>query len=309
MESISIPRADPADIAHDFFPFLRVYKDGRVDKFLHTPLVPPSDDPNTTGALSKDVFISPENKVGARLFLPKTVKPDERLPVLVYFHGGAFVIESAFSAQYTAYLNSVVAEANVIAVSVEYRLAPEHKVPACYEDSWAVTKWVESHSGKQGPDPWLNDHADFGRVFFAGDSAGANIAHNMAVRASNAEEGGIKPLGLILAHPFFGNGKPDKLWQFICSDFNGWEDLRLNPMAHPNVLAGLVCKKVLIVLGETDFIRDRGVLYHEALKKSGWNGELEVVDFEKEGHVFHLLNQACENAGILMKKVVSFLSV
>lgn len=247
--------------------------------------------------------------MGARIFLPKTVKPDERLPLLVYYHGGAFSIESAFSSIYSNYLSSVVAEANVIAVSVEYRLAPQHPIPACYDDSWEVTRWVGSHANRQGPEPWLNNHANFDKVFFAGDSAGANIAHNMATKvtvADGPENGVIKPLGMILAHPFFGNWKVDKLWEYICSDFKGWEDPRMNPMAHPNIMAGLICKKILIITGERDFLKQRGVLYYEALKKSGWSGEVEMVDFEGEGHVFHLLDPTCEKARTLMKLVVSF---
>ncbi|KAL3515259.1 hypothetical protein ACH5RR_022161 [Cinchona calisaya] len=310
-----IPYADPAEIAHNFVPFFRVYKDGRVEKFQQAPPVPPSETsseyPTTTTTIvrSKDIIVSPETQVGARIFLPKTVKPDETLPVLIYFHGGAFVIESAFSIVYHNYLSSIVAEANVIAISVEYRLAPEHRIPACYHDSWAVTKWVASHLNRQGTEPWLNNHADFSRMFLAGDSAGANIAHYMTVKAGQDGLGeGVKLVGLILMHPYFGKGGVEKLWEFITEDFNGWDDPRLNPMAHPNTcLAGLVCEKIMLVTSETDFIRDRSLVYYEALKKSGWGGELKFVDIEKDGHVFHILNPSSDNAGILMKRLVSFL--
>ena len=306
-----IPHADPALIAQDFVPFFRVYKDGRVEKFLQAPFVPPSDsdDPQSTGGVrSKDVIISPETQVGARLYLPATVKPDEKLPVLIYIHGGAFVIGSAFSVVYHNYLTSVAAEANVVAVSIEYRLAPEHPIPACFDDSWAVTKWVASHANRQGPEPWFNNHADFSRVFLAGDSAGGNIAHYMAVKASREGLGdGVKLVGLILAHPYFGKGGREELWEYITSDFKGWDDPRLNPMASPELLSGLVCGKILLFTSETDPLRDRSLRYCEAIKMSGWSGELEVVDVEKEGHTFHILNPSGDNAGILMKRLVSFL--
>ncbi|XP_027112457.1 2-hydroxyisoflavanone dehydratase-like [Coffea arabica] len=309
--SIQIP--DAPDVLHSFLPLFRVFKDGRVERFSQTPFTPPSDseDPNavTGGVRSKGIVISPENKVGARLFLPKTIKPDEKRPLLIYIHGGAFAIESAFSIQYHNYVSSLVAEANIIAVSVEYRLAPEHPVPACYDDSWAVINWVTAHAkDRQGPDLWINNHADFTKVFFSGDSAGGNIAHNMAVRAGQDGLGdGVKLEGVILMHPFFGDGKPNKLWELICSDFKGWEDPRLNPMAHPGSLSSLVCGKILICISEKDIIRESGQLYYEALKKSGWKGELDLVDIEEEGHVFHLLNPDCHRAGVLMRRVVSFL--
>ncbi|KAF4373460.1 hypothetical protein F8388_025154 [Cannabis sativa] len=67
--------------------------------------------------------------IGARLFLPllpTNTNNNKKLPILVYFHGGGFCFESAFSADHHQFLNSLVSEAKIIAVSVEYRLAPEH---------------------------------------------------------------------------------------------------------------------------------------------------------------------------------------
>lgn len=85
----SYPVADSPEVLHNFLPFFLIFKDGRVEKFLQTPFIPPSDDPNAISGdvRSKDVIISPETKVGARLFLPKTIKADEKqkLPLLIYF--------------------------------------------------------------------------------------------------------------------------------------------------------------------------------------------------------------------------------
>ena len=75
-------------------------------------------------------------------------------------------------------------EANVVVISVDYRLAPEHALPGAYEDSWAAMQWISAHSNGQGPEPWLNQYADFRRIFMAGESAGVNIAHYVAVQAS-----------------------------------------------------------------------------------------------------------------------------
>ncbi|KAG6653113.1 hypothetical protein CIPAW_05G052700 [Carya illinoinensis] len=171
-----------SEIAHDHSPFLKIYKDGRIERFIGTEVVSPSLDPQT-GVESKDVVISPETGVAVRIYIPKaTIQTQKKLPVLVYFHGGGFCVETAFSPQYHRYLNSVVSEASVVAVSVDYRRAPEHPLPVAYDDSWAVLKWVESHADEKGPDEWLKSHADFERVFLAGDSAGANIAHHMGLR-------------------------------------------------------------------------------------------------------------------------------
>ncbi|TXG64353.1 hypothetical protein EZV62_011347 [Acer yangbiense] len=79
-------------------------------------------------------------------------------------------------------------EAKIIAVSVDYRLAPENPVPAAYEDSWTTLKWVASHFNGKGSEDWLNRHADFQRVFLSGDSAGANIANRMAIKHGHEEK-------------------------------------------------------------------------------------------------------------------------
>ncbi|TKY51231.1 Carboxylesterase 1 [Spatholobus suberectus] len=90
-----------------------------------------------------------------------------------------------------------------VVVSVEYRLAPEHRLPAAYEDSVEALHWIRASS-----DPWLR-HADYSRCYVMGDSAGGNIAYNAGLRAA-AEVDRIKPLkiqGLVLIQPFFGGTK------------------------------------------------------------------------------------------------------
>ncbi|CAK9159414.1 unnamed protein product [Ilex paraguariensis] len=295
------------EVVHEFPRLFRIYKDGRIEKLSVTDFVPPSDDLKTS-VRSKDVVISPEPTVSARLFLPRTTNPDQKLPLLIYIHGGAFSIQSPFSSVYHKYVSSLVELANVIAVSIDYRLAPEHSIPACYDDSWAVMEWVALHAnGGQGPEPWLNDHADFRRVFLAGDSAGANIAHEMLVRASNADQVFDKMIvGMVLNQPFFGDDEPNKLWMLICPETSGCDDPRINPAAHPSLLAKLVCKKVLVCTAEKDFLRQRGWTYYEALRSSGWGGVVEIVETEGEEHVFHLLKPSCEKSGRLMKQVASF---
>ena len=59
---------------------------------------------------------------------------DTKLPLLVYLHGGGFLIKSVFSPTYHVHINVVVAEAGVVAVSINYQLAPEHSLPIAYED-------------------------------------------------------------------------------------------------------------------------------------------------------------------------------
>ncbi|XP_062022364.1 probable carboxylesterase 12 [Rosa rugosa] len=314
------------ELAHDFSPMIKVYKDGRIDRPWGTTTVPASIDPQT-GVQSKDVVISTAPPVSVRLYIPKSTTTESaestrKLPLLVYFHGGGFCIGSAFSRIYHNYCNSLVSEANVVAVSVDYRLVPEHPLPAAYEDSWAALKWVESHLAGTGPEEWLNRHADLNRVFFSGDSAGANIAHHMGLRVGSEKLVGFKLNGIVLGHPYFWGEEPiggevalgeshrehlAALWRFAYPLTSGSDDPLFNPGKDPK-LGELGCEKVLVCVAEKDALKDRGWYYSEVLKKSGWNGVVEVLETKEEQHVFHLINPSCDNAVTMLKKIVSFMN-
>ncbi|KAG6711441.1 hypothetical protein I3843_05G047900 [Carya illinoinensis] len=291
------------EITHNFR-FFHEYKDGRV--VIHRPpaeKVPPSDD-QVTGVRSKDAVISSEPAVSVRIFIPKSTESTQKLPLLFYIHGGGFCMQSAFSAQYHAFLNTFVAKANVIAVSVEYGLFPTRPIPACYEDSWAALQWVASHSNRNGPEPWLNDHADFQRVFIGGDSAGGNISHTQAVRVGSIGLPGVKVVGVVLVHPYFGGTDDDRMWLHMCPTNGGLEDPRLKPAAGD--LARLGCERVLIFVAEKDHLMDVGKRYYEELKKSGWGGSVEIVENLGEEHCFHLFNLKYDKAVGVIDKFVSF---
>ncbi|KAH7517951.1 hypothetical protein FEM48_Zijuj09G0118800 [Ziziphus jujuba var. spinosa] len=300
------------DVAIDFYSLFRIYKDGRVQRFAGTDILPPSPDPKNGDVRSKDVVISPETGLSARLFLPDTTTDSStaKLPFLIYIHGGAFCIGSPFSPIYHNHVASLTAGANVVALSLHYRRAPEHPLPTAFEDAWEAFQWAVGHSDGDGPEEWLNRHADFRRVFFAGDSAGATIAHNVVVRAGviEGEIKGLRIVGMVLIHPFFGNEERDKLLEIIFPTSSGTsKDPRLNPGVDPKLLGRLGCGNVLIFVAEKDRLKERGRSYYEALKKSGWVGKVEIVENEGEKHVFHLMNPGCHNAVTLVEKTVSFL--
>ncbi|CAN1278491.1 2-hydroxyisoflavanone dehydratase [Linum perenne] len=314
----------PSDeIERDFPGFFKVYNDGRVQRYWDTGDHVPAGLDSETGVETKDVVISQQTGVKARIFLPKlsgeAKLPNQKLPLIVYFHGGGFCIETPFTHKYHRSVNLLASQVKAIAVSVDYRLAPEHPLPIGYDDSWSCLEWIASHSNGAGPEPWLNSHADFSRVYFAGDSAGANIAHQMAIRniAGNV-------VGIVLIHPYFWGkdpiggepAEPEKrrtvegIWYFACPTTSGCDDPYINPInpAFDPKLAGLGCSKVLVMVAEKDFLRDRGNYYYELLKGSGWKGEVEIVETNGEDHVFHLKDNDCANAVNLRKKICSFIN-
>ncbi|XP_021738470.1 probable carboxylesterase 2 [Chenopodium quinoa] len=310
------------DVTHDLRPFLVVYKDGRVQRFTGTQHVPASTD-TVTGVESLDVAVLPEEEGGVSVRLYKPAGGDVgRLPVLIYIHGGGFCIESAASPMYHNYLNGLCSKANVLVVSVDYRLAPEHPVPAAYEDSWAAINWVGKGDG-QDVHPWIKDRADLSRVFLAGDSAGANIAHHMVKRLGKEKIENLGLKGVILVHPYFwgkdkigselqkikasGGNLADELWGFVCPGTSGLDDPFINPATDPE-LADLAVEKVMVCVAELDTLRDRGFQYKEVLQKSGCKANVEVVETLGESHVFHLLTPGSPNAAPFMDQVVAFLN-
>ncbi|XP_026396864.1 probable carboxylesterase 12 [Papaver somniferum] len=304
------------EVAHEFLPLYRIYKDGRVERLMGTEVVPPSVEDPKTGVSSKDVVIIPKTGVSARLYVTKLIQ-NKKLPLLVYFHGGGFCIDTAFSPTYHYFLNDVVSQANVVAVSVDYRRAPEHYVPVAFDDSWAALNWVLSHFKGGGSESWLSDYADFDQVFLGGDSAGSTIAHNMEIRSgTNPEQiNGVKIFGVAMAHPYFllhrFNGLmegPGKLWYSVCPSTTGRNDPLINPTTETN-LARLGCDRVLVFVAEKDVLKDIGCVYFETLKNIGWGGVVEIMESQGENHVFHLTNPTCENAVNLMKRFVSFLNI
>ncbi|VVA26672.1 PREDICTED: probable carboxylesterase [Prunus dulcis] len=314
-------------VAIDFSPLVKIYVNGTIERLIGKSSVPPSLDPKT-GVQSKDVAISRRRGISARLYLPNSVtnsttnSTQSKLPLLVYFHGGGFCVEHASSPTYHNYLNSLVTAANVVAVSVDYRLAPEHPLPIAYQDSWAALNWVSSHfGGGNRSEEWLSRYADPQRVFFSGDSAGANIAHQMAMKLGSDRLNGFKLNGIVLVHPFFWGSQPvgaeatlpvvvslymTALWRFVNPTSFGPDDPLFNPTMDPK-LRELGCGKVLVFVAGKDALKDRGLYYGDVLKKSGWKGVVEVSETKGESHVFHLFSPPNKNSEAMLEKIVSFL--
>ncbi|GFP83827.1 2-hydroxyisoflavanone dehydratase [Phtheirospermum japonicum] len=313
------------EVLADLSPVMKLYADGTVERLFGSPYVPPSLEDPATGVSSKDITISPN--VSARIYLPKLTQTGQKLPILVYCHAGGFCVESAFSFFHHRYISLLSAAAGALVVSVEYRLVPEHPLPAAYEDSWDALKWVCSHGSKidQTCDEWITNHGDLNRIFIGGDSAGGNIAHYIALRVgSDPLPGNLKIVGAILSHPFFLGSDPIgtqstedieqslsyRMWMLAYPSAAGGID---NPLINPLSdgapgLSGLGCSKMIVCLTEKDELTGRGLAYAEKVKKSGWKGEIEVVEIEGEDHCFQLFDPENEKAKNLIKRLAAFIS-
>ncbi len=210
----------------------------------------------------------PAGDISVRIYRPDSDRP---LPVVVYFHGGGFVIGNI--ASHDTLCQRLAAKVPAVVVSVDYRLAPEHRFPAAVDDCDTATRWVSTHAAEFGGDP--------ARLAVAGDSAGGNLA---SVVARRARDTGGPPIAFqLLVYPATAltralpshteNGKgyllDSDLMDWFMDNYMADADLR-HPDASPlfaDDLSGL--PRTFVLTAEFDPLRDEGEAYAERLRQAG----------------------------------------
>ncbi|MFM8302923.1 MAG: alpha/beta hydrolase, partial [Actinomycetota bacterium] len=191
--------------------------------------------------------------------------------VVVYFHGGGFCVGSVGLMDNVA--RELAHASGATVVSVEYRLAPEHRYPAGLDDCDAVTRWALAHAGDLGGTP--------GAVAVAGESAGGNLSAAVALRRRDA--GGAQPCAQVLIYPGVGGTRDfpsraaysgyvisERAGEAYWGAYSGGRDLTDDPYAAPLAapsLAGL--PPALVVLGGCDMLRDEGRAYARRMADDG----------------------------------------
>ncbi|CAN0922260.1 Probable carboxylesterase 2 [Linum grandiflorum] len=131
-------------VATEFPGTIKINTDGTIHRLRDTDFVPPSS--SSSGVSSKDVLFHPDSNLSARLHLPPSTD-HRKLPLVLYFHGGGFCISSPFCSKYNRYASRIAAESQSLVVSFDYRKAPEHPIPAAYEDSNKLPLVIYYHGG------------------------------------------------------------------------------------------------------------------------------------------------------------------
>ncbi|KAL4562771.1 hypothetical protein LXL04_026801 [Taraxacum kok-saghyz] len=183
--------------------------DGSLTRLNQVPTIHATPELTTDSqlALSKDIPLNTTNATFIRLFRPVSPPPTttKNLPIIIFFHGGGFILFSATSLPFHNSCAAISAQSLAIVISVEYRLAPEHRLPAAYDDAMDAMLWVRDQAlGINGRDEWLAEHADFSKVYLMGSSAGGNIVYNAGLRALDIDLSPINIIGLIMNEAFFG---------------------------------------------------------------------------------------------------------
>ncbi len=225
----------------------------------------------------------PAGRLRATLFRPR----EGTLPVLLYFHGGGFVIGS--TEEYRGFLSRLARATDVVVVGVDYRLAPEAPFPAALEDGVAAFRWVLENAGELGVDPE--------QVVIGGDSAGANLS--AVVCQEQIEMGGVLPRRQLLIYPrtdtrggygslkHFAEGyyltAPTMKWFTECylGPTRDREDPRVSPLLYPR--KGELPETTVVTAG-FDPLRDEGEAYARALREAGVS--VRVQSFDRLVHGF-----------------------
>lgn len=244
--------------------------------------------------------------IPVRIYRPRD--SEAPLPALVWLHGGGFVLGGLDTADRIC--RHFARHADCIVVSVDYRLAPEHKFPAAVEDAYAALAWVSAQAAEIG--------ADGSRIGIGGDSAGGNLA---AVSAILARDAGLPaPVLQLLVYPGtapapdfpshfkFAEGyvltRRAILWfygHYLSSGLDQ-QDFRYAPLVAPNLDR---LPPALIIVAGCDPLRDEGLAYGRRLQAAG--NEVELTLYEDMPHAFFAMSGALDAARRAIAQATGFL--
>lgn len=243
--------------------------------------------------------------IPVRIYTPHGSEP---FPILVYFHGGGFVIGNI--ATHDPLCRTLANEVECIVVSVDYRLAPEHKFPAAVDDAYAATQWVAANAAEINGDPR--------RIAVGGDSAGGNLATVVALKAR--DQGEPIPIYQVLIYPVTDATQSQPSYEeyqegyLLTKDNMSWffshylssdTDVKnpyLSPLWAPDV-QGL--PPGLVITAEFDPLRDEGEAYATRLQAAG----IPVVCSRYSGmiHGFCLMSEILDQGKKAIAEVVAAL--
>lgn len=255
---------------------------------------------------AEDIFISSDRgALSVRVYRP----PGNRLryPGILFFHSGGFVIGDVATYDQTA--RRLALGANALVFAVNYQKAPEHPFPAAHDDAWAAYGWtldnIETFSG------------DRNRIAVVGESAGGNLAANVAIRAI-AEGLGPPPVAQVLVCPLadsdmesqsyrenagsrpLGRAAMEWFFNYTFSDAAARNDPRIK-LAERSDLGDLPF--TTIITADLDPLRSEGQLFADRLRDA--RVTVDARNVAGVGHEFFCMNKLVPEAGFAMDTVIA----
>jgi acetyl esterase len=248
---------------------------------------------------------APHGTIPARIYRPKKLRKNTGLgPALVFFHGGGWVIGDLET--HDVACRKLADEGELIVISVDYRLAPEHKFPAAVDDAIAATRWVSANAVKLG--------IDAARVSVGGDSAGGNLAAVVAIAARDGNGPAIAgqvliypAVDLTMTHPSHSEPETSLLLthsviRWFCDHYlNGAADVhdwRASPVRAPT-LTGL--PPAYVLTAGADPLRDEGDEYAARLKQAGVS--VTYKHFPGQFHGFFTMGKLLQQANVAASEI------
>ncbi len=252
---------------------------------------------------------APHGTIPARLYKPKTLRRKHGLaPALVFFHGGGWVIGDLDS--HDVVCRKLAHEGELIVVSVDYRLAPEHKFPAAVDDAIAATNWIAGNARELG--------IDASRLMVGGDSAGGNLAAVVAITARDGDGPAVAGQVLIypatdfaMTHPSHQEPETSILlthsvikWfrDHYLNDAADAHDWRASP-ARAKTLSGL--PPAYVLTAGADPLRDEGDEYAQRLKQAGV--AVTYRHFPGQFHGFFTMGKLLQQANVAASEIGAWL--
>lgn len=250
----------------------------------------------------------PLGDIPLRLYRPLGTTESETLPVLAYYHGGGWLLGGLES--HDVVCRRLANLARCAVVSVDYRMAPEHKFPAAVQDCAAATRWVIDNAGLL--------HVDRRRVAVGGDSAGGNLA---AVMALMARDGDLPPLVFqLLVYPATDmmmvsrssqtvrEGVPltSATMKWFIDHYMRDEGDRLDWRASPLRAASVAgTAPALVLTAAADPLRDEGIAYAERLEREGVR--VKLLHFSDQIHGFLSMGKIIRASDVSMQMMAAAL--
>jgi len=251
---------------------------------------------------------APHGAIAARIYTPKTLRKTNGLaPCLVFFHGGGWVIGDLET--HDVVCRKLAAEGELIVVSVDYRLAPEHPFPAAVDDAIASTKWIAAKAKQLG--------IDASRLMVGGDSAGGNLAAVVSLAARDGNGPSIAGQVLIYPATDFSRKHPShrepETSILLTHSVIGWfmnhylggadiNDWRASP-ARARTLAGL--PPAYVLTAGADPLRDEGDEYARRLKEAGV--AVTYRHFPGQFHGFFTMGKLLQQANVAASEIGAWL--